>query len=733
MELFAPDDRVAALEAALPALAGGERVRALTELAWHLRERDTRRARGLALEAGSLVGTHCGEAAEMPRLHARVELTLAECALLAFELEEARRHAGEALEAFERVSDADGASAAHWVLGRIARHRGRDGAPHEVPSLPRCTPPAAIEAHRRHADALALLHAGAPDRAIEALSGLAIDAPATGLHELAVEAQLLVASAFAMLGDADAAVSTAESVLDDARARGWRGFVVAASLALARFLLRAGQAPRAAAVLVEADLALQAAAPGAHDPALDCLLGRAQLADGRPAEAARTLRRAAARLNENGSVADMARVLALQALALGRAGDIAAGLDHAQQALRLARESRTRVAEMEALRALGELHATYPSVDRTYRSALAFLRHAGEIAEELGEPDEKRDLLQEMARLHEASGDLAAALAAERAARIETAAACERRAADLAAAGRARWTREQQRLTRRHARELDGVESEKARAIERAQEAMEQLRAVGHEIMGRPDPASVVAALESHLAALADVHFIALFAFDRPGGTLRRYAREAGRAIPVREIAAGDLESYAARSARERREMLVELESGPPRQGGELRDCATLWFGPVASGEHVAGVLTVQSRRQHAYGEPEKRLFRAFADYIAFALARADVQQELAAQRAQRIELEEQMHRLATIDRLTGLATRAHFFAVARERLERARRHGGPCGLIVCDVDGFKAVNDTRGHDAGDRVLAALGRALAAHIGTEDVAGRTGGEEFALL
>lgn len=733
METFAPDGRVAALESALPGLGGSERAGALTELAWHLRQRDTRRARGLALEAGSLAGTHVTDADEAPRLQARAELTLAECAMFALELDAARRHAGDALEGFERIGDADGASDAQWVIGRITRHGRHDPASHEMPALPRGTPPAAVEAHRRYADAVSLLQAGAPDRAIERFSELALAAPAEGMHELALEAQLLIARAFAMLSDLEAACATAESVLEDARARGWRGFFVRASLALSRFLLGLREAPRAAQLLREATVALQQASPGAHDPALDCLLARALLAAGNPREAVPVLECAAARVNDSGSASDASRVLAVQALALGRAGDIAAGLDHGLRALRLARESRTRVAEMEALRALGELHATYPSIDRTHRSALAFLRHAAEIAHEIGEVEERIDVLVEMARLHEACGDLAGALAAERSARTEAASAGELRRTDLASAGQARWLREQQRLARRYTEEIERAKSEQALAVGRAHETLERIREVGHEITQQLDPACIVQLLEARLADVADVHFVALFAFDPSGASLRRYACEAGRAIPVREVAAGDLESYAARSARERREILVELESGPPGQGGELRDCATLWFGPVAAGERVLGVLTVQSRRQHAYGEAEKRFFRAFADYVALALASAELQEELAAQRSQRIELEEQMHRLATIDRLTGLATRAHFFALARERLERARRHGGPCGLIVCDVDGFKSINDTRGQDAGDRVLAALGRELAAHCAGEDVAGRIGGEEFALL
>jgi diguanylate cyclase (GGDEF)-like protein len=150
-------------------------------------------------------------------------------------------------------------------------------------------------------------------------------------------------------------------------------------------------------------------------------------------------------------------------------------------------------------------------------------------------------------------------------------------------------------------------------------------------------------------------------------------------------------------------------------------------------GEEVLGVLTMQSRRQRAYGERELLAFRTVSAYVALALAKARVQQDLQAQRSARIETEERLHRLATVDHLTGLATRGHFFAVARERLERARRDGGPCGLIVADVDGFKAINDTRGHEAGDRALAAVAEIIGQYMRGEDIAGRIGGEEFALL
>jgi diguanylate cyclase (GGDEF)-like protein len=87
---------------------------------------------------------------------------------------------------------------------------------------------------------------------------------------------------------------------------------------------------------------------------------------------------------------------------------------------------------------------------------------------------------------------------------------------------------------------------------------------------------------------------------------------------------------------------------------------------------------------------------------------------------------------LADRDPLTGLLNRRGFDAAATTELARASRFGRPLTLAYIDLDDFKLVNDTHGHDAGDRLLAAVARALAAGRAC-DVVARLGGDEFALL
>jgi len=93
----------------------------------------------------------------------------------------------------------------------------------------------------------------------------------------------------------------------------------------------------------------------------------------------------------------------------------------------------------------------------------------------------------------------------------------------------------------------------------------------------------------------------------------------------------------------------------------------------------------------------------------------------------------DQLEKLAVTDELTGLLNRRGFEAQLSRTLELARRHGEPGLLVYVDLDGFKLVNDTYGHAAGDEVLKHVGRLLANHVRSTDFVGRLGGDEFAVL
>lgn len=90
----------------------------------------------------------------------------------------------------------------------------------------------------------------------------------------------------------------------------------------------------------------------------------------------------------------------------------------------------------------------------------------------------------------------------------------------------------------------------------------------------------------------------------------------------------------------------------------------------------------------------------------------------------------EQLRDLALIDELTRLPNRRHIEIAATGRLEELKRYGWPFGAVFIDIDHFKRVNDSHGHDAGDAVLKTVARTLLENSRGFDILGRWGGEEF---
>jgi diguanylate cyclase (GGDEF)-like protein len=96
-------------------------------------------------------------------------------------------------------------------------------------------------------------------------------------------------------------------------------------------------------------------------------------------------------------------------------------------------------------------------------------------------------------------------------------------------------------------------------------------------------------------------------------------------------------------------------------------------------------------------------------------------------------ELVKKLEEAAFTDMLTGLYNRRHFSGVAEMNIERARRLGQPLCFAMLDLDFFKQVNDTWGHDAGDAVLKHFAEVLKGSLRPYDMTGRFGGEEFTIL
>jgi two-component system cell cycle response regulator len=93
----------------------------------------------------------------------------------------------------------------------------------------------------------------------------------------------------------------------------------------------------------------------------------------------------------------------------------------------------------------------------------------------------------------------------------------------------------------------------------------------------------------------------------------------------------------------------------------------------------------------------------------------------------------EEIFRSMVTDGLTGLANKDEFTRIFPNEVRRANRHRRPLSLVTFDIDFFKHLNDEHGHPAGDAVLSAVGKLVAGAIRADDLAARTGGEEFCVM
>jgi len=92
-----------------------------------------------------------------------------------------------------------------------------------------------------------------------------------------------------------------------------------------------------------------------------------------------------------------------------------------------------------------------------------------------------------------------------------------------------------------------------------------------------------------------------------------------------------------------------------------------------------------------------------------------------------------ELEALANEDSLTGVANRRSFYRVAEAEMNRSQRFGSPFSFVYIDIDNFKAINDTHGHNTGDTLLREVATTIRQHSRTVDTVARLGGDEFAIL
>jgi diguanylate cyclase (GGDEF)-like protein len=140
---------------------------------------------------------------------------------------------------------------------------------------------------------------------------------------------------------------------------------------------------------------------------------------------------------------------------------------------------------------------------------------------------------------------------------------------------------------------------------------------------------------------------------------------------------------------------------------------------PLLHHGRVLGTLILGAWRRHAFPDTVRPTLEVLASHLAVSLSNARMVHKL--------------ETMATTDGLTGLFNKRAMLDAAAQKVAAAHRFGRKLSVLVCDIDFFKKVNDTYGHDVGDVVIKGLGDILRRTKRTTDVVARFGGEEFVLL
>jgi diguanylate cyclase (GGDEF)-like protein len=179
----------------------------------------------------------------------------------------------------------------------------------------------------------------------------------------------------------------------------------------------------------------------------------------------------------------------------------------------------------------------------------------------------------------------------------------------------------------------------------------------------------------------------------------------------------GDLDAYSVRLAGRFKNYVVDGHGATDEQAQSIRPLAVV---PLIYQERFMGVLMVRSDDPtRVWQENEILLLRTVADQVTVAVNHA--------------RLFAQMQQQALTDGLTGCFNRRSFEMQLERDLHLATRMRQPVSLILLDIDHFKRVNDTYGHDAGDIALRVLADSMREELRGVDTAARYGGEEFAVI
>lgn len=260
--------------------------------------------------------------------------------------------------------------------------------------------------------------------------------------------------------------------------------------------------------------------------------------------------------------------------------------------------------------------------------------------------------------------------------------------------------------------------------LERAKAEQGKLYRAAEALAASTTEADVVEAGVSSAREIASVDFAAVTLFD-----------EAAKTHEIRAVSGESAEQLVGQRFRHNHGLVaMVLENKHPLPyRGEYDDKRQVVFTkrvlppmmpslvvlPLLVHERPLGTLVLGSKRRGAFSDAARSTLEVLASHMAVSLSSARMMRRL--------------EELATMDGLTGLLNKRAMLEMADQKLSAAKRFGRKLSVLICDIDFFKKVNDTYGHDVGDVVIKGLGEILRHNKRNTDSVARFGGEEFVCI
>ena len=283
-------------------------------------------------------------------------------------------------------------------------------------------------------------------------------------------------------------------------------------------------------------------------------------------------------------------------------------------------------------------------------------------------------------------------------------------------------TRQSAELETRVAERTAELEAER-RHLERLAEQRRRLIEVARAILPGRSPDEIISTVLDAIRELLDIEVAAFMRFDPQEQLFRPFSvTGAARLRPTEHWSLPADHGITAGTLRSGRAELVNQAHLDPRSvypDGARVETEHLISVPLSTKSGTLGVFNFGRLKDPPFKDDEFELVQLFISYAGAAVEQRELADQLAHQ--------------ATHDTLTGLPNRALFEDRLEQAIRGAGRHGGSVALLVVDLDGFKRVNDSLGHHAGDELLRQVARRFRGRLRAGDTLSRMGGDEFTVV